>query len=198
MRVAPEAAEGAVAGEGESDDDEAEEQSGFARNDQGSNGERRPRRRGRRGGRRRRGGGPEDGLAGSIADELGPTSVPEAADAVADFDGGSPEPVASLVQPEPVSQPAELQPADHARPEPVGASSPEETAQEAERAARRRSTVREKVSFLTSTQPDAPTPVTHREPEPAPGAAPAEPAPATAGEDQPRKAGWWSRRFGGE
>ena len=34
--------------------------------------ERRPRRRGRRGGRRRRG-GPEDGLAGSIADELGPS-----------------------------------------------------------------------------------------------------------------------------
>ena len=55
-------------------------------------GERRPRRRGRRGGRRRRG-GPEDGLAGSIADELGPTSAPEAARAVADFDGaGSPEP----------------------------------------------------------------------------------------------------------
>jgi ribonuclease E len=33
-------------------------------------------------------------------------------------------------------------------------------------------------------------------PEPAP-AAPAEPAAETGGEAQPRKAGWWSRRFGG-
>ncbi|MGB8399258.1 Rne/Rng family ribonuclease [Bradyrhizobium sp.] len=198
VRVAPEAAEGAVADEGEPDDDEAEEQSGFARNDQGPNGERRPRRRGRRGGRRRRGGGPEDGLLGSIVDELGPTSVPEAADAVADFDGGSPEPVTSLVLPEPVSQPAELQPADHARPEPVGVSSPEETAQEAERAARRRSTVREKVSFLTSAQPDLPAPVVDSRSEPAPAATPAEPGSADAGDGQPRKAGWWSRRFGGE
>jgi ribonuclease E len=37
--------------------------------------------------------------------------------------------------------------------------------------------------------------VAHSEPEPA--AAPAEPAPAAATEAAPRKAGWWSRRFGG-
>ena len=63
-----------------------QEQSSQGRPDHGA-GERRPSRRGRRGGRRRRG-GPEDGLAGSIADELGPTPAPEAAGAVADFDGG--------------------------------------------------------------------------------------------------------------
>ena len=75
----------------------------------------------------------------------------------------------------------------------------EETAQEADRAAaRRRSTVREKVSFLTSA-PSEPAPaVSHSEAEPAaaPAPAPAEPAPAAAGEAAPRKAGWWSRRFG--
>src|SRR6267142_6361643 len=67
---------------------EGEEQPGGARADQ-AGGERRPRRRGRRGGRRRRGGA-DDGLAGSIADELAPPATPEAVDAVADFDGYSP------------------------------------------------------------------------------------------------------------
>ena len=174
----------------------------------------------RRGGRRRRGNGPEDGLAGSIADELGPTSAPEAASAVADFDGGSFEPAPSLVEPEPVSlhaepQPAEPQPAAYARPdayaqpesvETVTASTApaaptaEETAQEADRAAaRRRSTVREKVSFMTSAQAEPAPPVIHSAPEPVapPEPAPAEPAPASTGEAAPRKAGWWSRRFGG-
>ncbi len=92
LRVAPEAVDDAVADDGDADEDEGDEQPGVARADQGQNGERRPRRRGRRGGRRRRGGGPEDGLAGSIADELGPPPAPEATSAVADFDGGSPEP----------------------------------------------------------------------------------------------------------
>ena len=113
VRTAPEAAEGAVAEESEADEDEANEQPSFARNDQGPNDERRPRRRGRRGGRRRRGGGPEDGLAGSIADELGPTSVPEATDAVADFDGGSSEPAPSLGQPEPFAH-QQLEPVEQA------------------------------------------------------------------------------------
>ncbi len=81
----------AVAGpadEAEGDEDESEEQPGAVRTDQTADGERRPRRRGRRGGRRRRG-GPEDGLIGSISDELGPTSPPEVSSAVADFDGYS-------------------------------------------------------------------------------------------------------------
>ena len=79
-----------------SEDDESEEQPSFARGDNQANGERRPRRRGRRGGRRRRGGEREDGLAGSISDELAPPQASEAADAVADFDSGpSQEPFAA-------------------------------------------------------------------------------------------------------
>ncbi|HKS20766.1 MAG TPA: ribonuclease E/G, partial [Bradyrhizobium sp.] len=185
-----EAPEGAIAEEGESEEDESGEQPGFAGAEGAQTGERRPRRRGRRGGRRRRGGGPEDGLAGSIADELSPLPASEAENAVADFDGSEPAP--SLIQPEPVA-PAPEQRAEPVR-ETVAASAPEETAAEAERTARRRSTVREKVSFLTSAPPDAApaTPSTIEEPAPAP----AEAAPAASSE-QPRKAGWWSRRFGG-
>ncbi|ANW05750.1 Rne/Rng family ribonuclease [Bradyrhizobium icense] len=206
MRVAGETVESAIAEDGDADEDEGDEQAGMVRGDQLASGERRPRRRGRRGGRRRRGTGPEDGLAGSIADELGPTSAPEASDAVADFDGGSSEPAPSLmqtdIQPEPVSLPAEMQPAAEAHPEPAAsapAPSAEETRQEAERAAaRRRSTVREKVSFLTSAPAEPAPSVGQNEPEPIapPAPAPVEPTPAPASEAAPRKAGWWSRRFG--
>jgi ribonuclease E len=187
----------AVAGneEGETDEDESEEQPGQVRADQAPGGERRPRRRGRRGGRRRRG-GPEDGLAGSIADELGPTSAPEATSAVADFDSFSAAPSQPEAQPEPIAPPREPQ---HAEPvqaqEPVRTPAEIETpAQEAERAARRRSTVREKVSFLVDAQPDA-APALHRQPEPAP-APQAQPASEATDDGQPRRAGWWSRRFG--
>ena len=92
------------------------------------------------------------------------------------------------------SEPAVPAPQEAAR-----APSVEETAQEAEKAAaRRRSTVREKVSFLSDAPPST---VTSAEPRPAepPAAtsAPAQPEPEPAGDNQPRKAGWWSRRFGG-
>lgn len=191
----------AVAGpdDGESEDDESEEQPGQVRADQAAGGERRPRRRGRRGGRRRRG-GPEDGLAGSIADELVPLSAPEATSAVADFDGGSSEPSPSIVESEPVAQSPEPQLADHGQQAATPASVPEEavqeTAQEAERAAaRRRSTVREKVSFLATTQPEPSAPV-HHAPQEHAAPAPAEPNSETTTDTQPRKAGWWSRRFG--
>jgi ribonuclease E len=195
--IAPDAVAIADTDEGESDEDEAEEQPGQVRADQAAGGERRPRRRGRRGGRRRRG-GPEDGLAGSIADELGPNSVPEATNAVADFDGyNPPEPSLPVIQPESIAPPPspEPQPADHGQQEARASSPHEETAQEAERAARRRSTVREKVSFLVNAQPEATPPVTHSPPEPTAPAAPAEPA-SEATDTQPRRAGWWSRRFG--
>jgi ribonuclease E len=209
--MAPDAIAIADIEEGESEEDDAEEQPGQVRADQAAGGERRPRRRGRRGGRRRRG-GPEDGLAGSIADELEPTSAPEATSAVADFDGYTPpEPSLPMVQPESIAPPSlpEPQPADHgqqvARPSTPEETAPEETAQEAERAARRRSTVREKVSFLVNAQPEATTPVTHSQTEPSAPAAPVAPAseastsgaPASETTDtQPRRAGWWSRRFG--
>jgi ribonuclease E len=194
----PVAIAGTSADESESEEDESDEQPGSVRADQAAGGERRPRRRGRRGGRRRRG-GPEDGLAGSIVDELGPTSVPEATGAVADFDGYSPEPSLPLIQPESIAPPApppERQHADHDQPEAAHASTQIETAQEAERAARRRSTVREKVSFLVDAQPDAATSANRSQPEPSPPAPGEPPSPEATNETQPRRAGWWSRRFG--
>jgi ribonuclease E len=179
----------------DSEDEESDEQSGSVRADQ-AGGERRPRRRGRRGGRRRRG-GPEDGLAGSIVDELGPTSAPEASEAVADFDGYSSVPSMPKDQPEASAQPPEPQHAEPAQPEAAPAPAAEESAQEAERAARRRSTVREKVSFLAAAQPDATVPVQHApEPVAAPAPVPTAPASEAPGDSQPRRAGWWSRRFG--
>jgi ribonuclease E len=198
--IAAEAATGAAAQDGEADEDEGEEQPGFAHADQSQNGERRPRRRGRRGGRRRRG-GPEDGLAGSIADELTPPSAPEATEAVADFDGGpSAQPMPAL-EPEPAaSQPFSSQPfssqSDQASQEAARAPDAEETHEADKAAARRRSTVREKVSFLSDAQPASAPAAEQRPAEPV---APAsdQPADESAAETAPRKAGWWSRRFGG-
>jgi ribonuclease E len=187
---------GVIADESETDEDETDEQPGEVRADQPANGERRPRRRGRRGGRRRRG-GLEDGLAGSIADELAPAPAPEAASAVADFDGGPSEPTLPEVQPDSIAAQPEQQPAQQ---EPAHTPAEVETAQEAERAAKRRSTVREKVSFLVEAQPATPSPVSHTQPEPAPAPAPApaQQSPSeTTTDTQPRRAGWWSRRFGG-
>jgi ribonuclease E len=191
----PTAAADGVADEGDLDEGESEDQPGMLHTDQPPGGERRPRRRGRRGGRRRRG-GPEDGLAGSIADDLGPIPLPEATNAVADFDGYSPPaPSPMLTQTtDSVAPPPEPPHVERAQPEVVRAAPAEaETAQEAERAAPRRSTVREKVSFLSDAPPAA-APVSQSQPsEPAPAQPASEPTP----EAQPRRAGWWSRRFGG-
>jgi ribonuclease E len=194
-RMAPGPAEVAGAEESDSDEGDSEEQPGAVRSDQAANGERRPRRRGRRGGRRRRG-GPDDGLAGSIADELGPTPVPEVTSAVADFDSSEPSPPAVL--PEPMAPPPE-QPHFDRRPQEAAPTAPEaDTAQEAERAAaRRRSTVREKVSFMVNAQPDVAAPVSHSPSQPPATATPAPAEPASEATDgRPRRAGWWSRRFG--
>ncbi|MHB0767580.1 Rne/Rng family ribonuclease [Bradyrhizobium sp. 5.13L] len=208
----PEAA--VMAGEGEEDaesepeGEDGEEQA--ARGEQQGSGERR-RRRGRRGGRRRRGGG-EEGLAGSIGDELGASLPSEATEAVADFDGFSSEAAPSIaeaehIQAEHTDEPQIAQPEPHAevqteapaQPEPVPATTiatPEEEPA-GDKAARRRSTVREKVSFQLNSQAEPATPVAQA---PEPVAAPAaEPAPEAASETTaaPRRAGWWSRRFGG-
>ncbi|MGY4478957.1 ribonuclease E [Bradyrhizobium sp. USDA 3364] len=211
MHVLPEGTEAAAASDAEGEDDEGDEAQGAARDDQAGNGDRRPRRRGRRGGRRRRGtGGPDDGLAGSISDELSPSPAPEATDAVADFDSHDAEPAPSLVQPELVAAPPEWQPIEAAAPvEPVSAPAPEaataaveDTAAESDRAQRRRSTVREKVSFASSPQPEATAPTlvqgAAEEAAPAPEPAAASPEPAsTAAAEAPARKGWWSRRFGG-
>jgi ribonuclease E len=68
-----------------------------------------------------------------------------------------------------------------------------------DKAARRRSTVREKVSFLLNSQPEPATPAAQATEPPAPAAPSPEPAPEAASETPPapRRAGWWSRRFGG-
>ncbi|MBI5265119.1 MAG: Rne/Rng family ribonuclease [Bradyrhizobium sp.] len=181
-----------------SEEDEGEEQSALARTEQ--LGSERRRRRGRRGGRRRRG-GPEDGLAGSITDELRPSFPSEAAEAVADFDGFTAQPSPPIAEPEAASPQPTTQDQPGAEPAPAVA---EESAAESEKAARRRSTVREKVSFLSSgpSEPAAPVIPSAIEPAPAPVAAPAPAAevsnePASESPTRPRRAGWWSRRFGG-
>jgi ribonuclease E len=189
------------------EDEEADDAPSLAQSDQPANGDRRPRRRGRRGGRRRRG-GLEDGLAGSIADELGPASDPEAVSAVADFDGGfnaasPPEP-----QPEPISAPRPY-PGESAETVVAHGPTADETAQEVERAARRRSTVREKVSFLVEARspqsdvsaldvsaPVVAAPAPEAANAPASDVVPTAPAPESPSAP-PRRAGWWSRRFGG-
>ncbi|MGN6308429.1 MAG: Rne/Rng family ribonuclease [Xanthobacteraceae bacterium] len=187
------------------EDADGEREAG-SQDEQGEGGERRPRRRGRRGGRRRRGGN-EEGLAASIADELAPPSAPEVTEAVADFDGDTSEHAAPTArhandaeadQPAPVaveaSKPVEVI-------APVGEPVASEAAADAEKSVRRRSTVREKVSFASS---EAPAPVAAEVPQAAPIAVEPVAAPAPAPEPvaetpsaPPRRAGWWSRRFGG-
>jgi ribonuclease E len=190
----------APADDGESDEDDSEEQPNLARGDQAAGGERRPRRRGRRGGRRRRGG--EEGLAGSIVDELASPPTPEATDAVADFDGYSPSPSLPEVHPERIATAPEPQlvdpPSQDAVHAPASAAAPEPAASESsEKTAPRRSTVREKVTFLAEAPPAAAAPANVSPPEePAPPAAPAQPDTDTAADGQTRRAGWWSRRFG--
>ncbi|MGY3240407.1 ribonuclease E [Bradyrhizobium sp. USDA 4448] len=205
---APVSAEAAVAaGEGEEeadteqDGEEGEEQA--ARGEQQGSGDRR-RRRGRRGGRRRRGGA-EDGLAGSIGDELGGNPPSEAADAVADFDGAGSETAPSIAHSEHIAPVETSQPESqsHQAPveTPVQSAPPAAIAEEEpavdDKTTRRRSTVREKVSFPSSSPSEPATPIATA-PEPVAPPAP-EPTPEAAAEPPaaPRRAGWWSRRFGG-
>jgi ribonuclease E len=192
---APMQAEGASPEDGEADEEEGDEQPGFARADQGGGEQRRPRRRGRRGGRRRRGGGPDDG---GVGDELAPPSASEVEIAVADLDGVSATSSPPLVQPEPVAPAVEPELGDR-KPEDVASSpAPEAAAHESDKHPPRRSTVREKVSFLGDASPAA-APVHVSPTEPSPPAEPAQPAAEPASDNAPRRAGWWSRRFtGGE
>lgn len=205
---APASPEGAVALAGEGEEDAEAEQDGEEGEEQAARGEQqgadaRRRRRGRRGGRRRRGGG-EEGLVGSIGDELTGNPPSEATEAVADFDSSGSETAPSIahsehIAPVETSQPEfQLQAPVEApvQPAPSAAVAEEEPASD-DKAARRRSTVREKVSFLSSS-PSEPAPPVAATPKPV---APPErePAPEEASETPaaPRRAGWWSRRFGG-
>jgi ribonuclease E len=156
--------------------------------------ERRRRRRGRRGGRRRR------GREGEAFSDATPTFEPELDSAVADFDrppaAERPEPVASepsyeppYVPPPPVQ--AEAPPASAPHPAPAEPEPP-----------RRRSTVREPAPLYFGERP-----AESAAPEPsAPASEPVEPEPVAprpapadvAASDQPRRTGWWSRRFAGD
>lgn len=206
---APTSSEAALA-PGEGEEDAESEQDGEEGEDQAARGEQqgsadRRRRRGRRGGRRRRGGN-EEGLAGSIGDELTGNAPPEASDAVADFDSAGGEAAPSIAQAEHIAEPqftqpeprAEMRAEAPAQPEPTPAAVAAEEEPADDKAARRRSTVREKVSFLSSSPSEPATPVAQAAEPVAPPPAP-EPAPAAASETPaaPRRAGWWSRRFGG-
>jgi ribonuclease E len=191
-----EAEAGPVGGDGESDEDDTEGQPGEFGGDQ-AGGERRPRRRGRRGGRRRRG-GPEEGPAGPGADEFAPAAISDVATAVGELDEAAAEPDRPAARPEPVALQPEAQP-DHPREEPPRTPEQHETAAEAERTARRRSTVREKVSFVLEGQPaSTPAVVPASGQSVPPTSAPEQELPAqeTESSPQPRRAGWWSRRFG--
>lgn len=207
---APTSPEGAVAAASEGEEDAESEQDGEEGEEQAARGEQqgadaRRRRRGRRGGRRRRGGG-EEGLAGSIGDELGGNPPLEATDAVADFDSSGSETAPSIAHSEHIApvEPQTSQPEPYApapvetpvQPAPSAAVVEEESAAD-DKAARRRSTVREKVSFLSSSPSEPATPAAAA-PEPVAPPAP-QPAPEAANETPaaPRRAGWWSRRFGG-
>jgi ribonuclease E len=178
-------------------DDESEDQDGEARADQSSDEERRPRRRGRRGGRRRRGTGndnaaSDEGLVATITDDLGPVPASEASEAVADLA----EPAVETPHEEP-AQPEAPAP----QPEPAAEA---ETPDEGGKPSRRRSTVRERVSFLFGDAPAeaeaAPAPVVTDNTPAEPAAMPVEPSPApqpteTTEAAQPKR-GWWSRRSG--
>jgi ribonuclease E len=197
-QAAPNAAEVSETEESDSDEDEAEEQPGQARPDQAHGGERRPRRRGRRGGRRRRGGA-EEGLAGSIVDELGPTPAAEVTNAIADFDGYSSNAAEPVPQHESSASSVEQPSADRPLQQTERPDTAAESQQEADKAAaRRRSTVREKVSFLANAHADAAAPGQGQpQPTSAPAAEPAQQSASETTDNQPRRAGWWSRRFGG-
>jgi len=113
--------------------------------------------------------------------------------AVADLDAYAPASVLPEVQPEPIAPTYDPQPAHQASPEIVSPQPAEPVAEDGEKPAPRRSTVREKVSFgnASAPTPDAQAPIARPAPEPAPAA-----EPAASVDAQPRKAGWWSRRFG--
>ncbi len=173
-------------------EEEADAHGDEAHSESADAGERRPRRRGRRGGRRRRG-GPEEGLVGSIADDLTPASVPESAEAAADSDLIPPSESPPAVVADDESQTETHRSDDHQPDVAATSAADDEPAAETEKIARRRSTVREKVHFAESQSgaiPDRSEPAVASEPP-----APAPTSPEPSGEAPPRR-GWWSRRFG--
>ncbi|TAK49977.1 MAG: ribonuclease E/G [Xanthobacteraceae bacterium] len=155
--------------------------------------ERRRRRRGRRGGRRRR--TPEEGSVAAITDELSHTASDDFDLSPEDLAAHAPAPRAPI-EDEPPAPPQP--PAAEAAPAPAPSpAAPAPAPADSEQAAtRRRSTVREPVKFTFDTPTDAAPPVPPA--APTPPAPPEPPAPSATPADTaaPRRAGWWSRRFG--
>jgi ribonuclease E len=184
--------EGAEAGEAQAD------ASADGPQGEGGDGDRPRRRRGRRGGRRRRREG-DEGQAASVADEVeGQFESPEASAEATDLD----RPPLDTTPDDSQQEPAPV----HHEPQVEHAAAPEHpSAEHAEHEGvsekvRRRSTVREKVSFVTDIAPAAseqPVHAVQPETAPAPGPSEAVDNAETSSETGPRRAGWWSRRFGG-
>jgi ribonuclease E len=171
----------------ENDGEDSSAQDGEVRADQSPDGdERRPRRRGRRGGRRRRGSNGANPVD-SISDELGPPSESEVVEAVADLDSVS-------IAPETQTDPSEAETRPQQHTTNPSAEARNETASESEKAVCRRSTVREKVSSSSQEAPPA-GPLIQSLPE-ASTPESQQPPPEVSDETRPRRAGWWSRRFG--
>jgi ribonuclease E len=114
--------------------------------------------------------------------------------AVADFDDNPSQHPVTVAEPQSVAPPPEQHQPDRDQQQPARTSEPE-NAHEAERAGRRRSTVREKVSFPPDTHSAAPVAANSQSSEPSAAPAAANQS-EPAGEALPRRAGWWSRRFG--
>ena len=163
---------------------------GEHRGDADGDGEpRRRRRRGRRGGRRnRRDRDGDERFAPGAEGQQGPIE-PELADAVADF-GGPPvahadAPASHAAETPSFEPPSRVPEAEHAAAAEPTSESP-----------RRRSTVREPVSFASNdstasyTTPSAP-PASEAAPEPQPQSS-AEPQDDA---DKPRRTGWWAKRM---
>jgi ribonuclease E len=172
--------------------------------------EHRRRRRGRRGGRRRRGRDGEPFREGEPFETM-PSFEPELDSAVADFDRppaqhrAYDELPASEQPPAPVQSRPDHAETPTAEPEAPPAQ-PEPAPIEAE-PPRRRSTVRERAPFLFDGDPPAESvapEATPPAPAPEPAASSATPEPAAQSPEaepeasnQPRRTGWWSRRFAG-
>jgi ribonuclease E len=160
------------------------------RADQQRDGERRRRRRGRRGGKRNRhdrdrngdagtpdrGAPPQHSFAPGEEYVAPPPAEPALTNAVADLDAAPPPPPRTApINPEPAIASAPV-----AQPEPP----------------RRRSTVRERAPVVGGEDAPAPAAAAPVAAAPAPEPVVIE-ATETATSDQPRKSGWWSRRFAG-
>jgi ribonuclease E len=177
---------------GDTAEEEGETSAGHGASQQ-QDGERRRRRRGRRGGRRNRmdrdhNGGSNWQDRDSLESQPAPTTAedfsaapapePNFSEAAADHDAAVPDAPAPAFSEQPAAEP-------HASAVPAPAEEP---------APRRRSTVREPAPTANNAEP------AHSPAAPAPTAAP-EPVITEIGDEesaeQPRRRGWWSRRFAG-